>query len=187
MAGRIQSFGDPKRPTVIYEDPDEVPDPVLTFFLSYWNGKTREGRVPLASSFVPQEVRSNLRWIVVIDALPGYADFRYRVVGSSVCEYFLGDGTGKTVREAFSSLGARAEGLVDLYRRVCESGRPLRMTSPAAVFNDIFFPDYDSLYLPYSIDGTKVDRLVNAFVFNRAAIRERANAFKGWRAAPALA
>lgn len=184
MAGRIQTFGDRNRPTVIYEDPDEVLDPVLAFFLSYWRSKVRDGDVPWAADFIPQEVRSNLRWVVVIDALPAYVDFRYRVVGSSVCEYFLGDGTGKTVREAFASLGQRAEGLVDLYRRVCLSGRPLRLTSPSTIINDIFFPDYDSLYLPYTTDGQKVDRLVNAFVFNRSAIREkRPYTFKGWRAA----
>ena len=38
-----------------------------------------------------------------IDALPDYADFRYRLVGSSVCEYFLANGTGKTVSEVFKS------------------------------------------------------------------------------------
>lgn len=184
MAGRIQQFGDSRRPTVIYEDPDEIPDPVLAYFLSYWRIKAHENKLPMAADFVPQEVRSNLRWVVVIDALPDYADFRYRVVGSSVCEYFLGDGTGKTVREAFESLGERAEGLVNLYRRVCVGGRPLRMTSPSTIVNDIYFPEYDSLYLPYTTDGQRADRLINAFVFNRNAIREkRPYTFTGWTAA----
>jgi hypothetical protein len=149
-----------------------VSDPVLTFFLSYWRQKQQGKDVPRAADFVPKEVRSNLRWVVVIDALPGYADFRYRVVGSSVCEYFLGDGTGKTVRQTFGSLGM-VGGLLWLYRTTCTTARPLRCTGPSNIVNDVFFPPYDSLYLPYSTDGQNVDRLVNTFVFNYAAIREK--------------
>ena len=125
MAGRTQILGDAKRPTLVCEDPDEIADPVLRFFLEYWQRKVRGNDVPLAADFVPKEVRSNLRWIVLIDALPGYDDFRYRLVGSSVCEYFLGDGTGRTVREAFAGMDALAEGIISLCRRACMLGRPI--------------------------------------------------------------
>ena len=173
MAGRTQSFGDADRPTVVCEDPDELSDPVLGFFLEYWQRKHRGNAVPLAADFIPREVRRNLRWVVLIDALPDYSDFRYRLVGSSVCEYFLGDGTGRTVREAFAGADDLAEGIVDLCRRACLLGRPIRVTGPFNVVNDIFFPPYDSLYLPYATRGDKPDRLVNTFVFNYDAIREK--------------
>jgi hypothetical protein len=173
MAGPIQSLGDPHRPTILCEDPDEVEEPVLAFFLSYWQRKLGGRDFPLVTDFVPREVRSNLRWVVLIDALPDYADFRYRLVGSSVCEYFLGDGTGKTVREAFAINSGLAEGIIQLCRRACVLGRPIRCTGPSAIVADMFFPNYDSLYLPYSTDGKKADRLVNTFVFNYGAIREK--------------
>lgn len=173
MAERIQIFGDAERPTLVCEDPDGVADPVLGFFLSYWQHKCRGDDVPLIADFVPKEVRSNLRWVVLIDALPGYDDFRYRLVGSSVCEYFLGDGTGRTIREAFAGMGGLAEGIIDLCRRACVQGRPIRVTGPSNVVKDVFFPPYDSLYLPYASRGQEVDRIVNTFVFNYGAIREK--------------
>ena len=173
MAERIQTFGDAERPTLVCEDPDGVADPVLGFFLSYWQRKRRGDDVPLMADFVPKEVRSNLRWVVLIDALPGYVDFRYRLVGSSVCEYFLGDGTGRTVREAFAGMDGLAEGIIDLCRRACVRGRPIRVTGPSDIANGVFFPPYDSLYLPYATRGLEADRIVNTFVFNYGAIREK--------------
>jgi PAS domain-containing protein len=173
MAGRTQTFGDADRPTIVCEDPDNVSDPVLGFFLDYWRRKHRGDAVPLVADFIPKEVRRNLRWVVLIDALPDYNDFRYRLVGSSVCEYFLGDGTGRTVRESFAGIGDLGEGIVALCRRACLLARPIQVTGPSDVVNDIFFPPYDSLYLPYATRGEKPDRLVNTFVFNYGAIREK--------------
>lgn len=173
MAGRIQYFGDANRQTLVCEDPDDVADPVLGFFLAYWQRKRRGTDVPLVADFIPKEVRSNLRWVVLIDALPDYEDFRYRLVGSSVCEYFLGDGTGRTIREAFAGMDELAEGIINLCRRACVLGRPIRVTGPSNLVNDVFFPPYDSLYLPYATGGQKADRLVNTFVFNYGAIREK--------------
>src|SRR5258708_39055062 len=145
MAGPIQALGDPHRPTILCEDPDEVEDPVLAFFLSYWQQKLGGRDFPLVTDFVPREVRSNLRWVVLIDALPDYADFRYRLVGSSVCEYFLGDGTGKTVREAFAINSGLAEGIIQLCRRAFGLGRPLRRPRPSADVGHLFFRHLPSL------------------------------------------
>lgn len=171
MTDRFESFGDAHRAAAAQKNPDRIDDPVLAFFLSYWQQKLRGRTLPLISDFVPKEVRGNLRWVVLIDVLRGRADFRYRLVGSSVCEYFLGDGTGKTVAEAFLGFDELAAGIRTLYRRVCELACPIRVTGPATVVNDVFFPAYDSLYLPYSSGGLDVGRIVNAFVFSQSQIR----------------
>ena len=168
MAGRVHTFGDVDRRTVVYEDPDEVGQPVLAFFLNYWRSKLR-GRLPAPGDFIPKEVSTNLSWVIAADVLPGLGDFRYRVVGSAVCEYFLGDGTGKTVSEAFARQEVR-DAVLWLYRLACEVRRPIRCTGPSSISDDVFFPAYDSLYLPYARDGHVVDRLVTAFVFNPQAI-----------------
>jgi len=171
MTDRFESFGDAHRAAAAQKDPDRVDDPVLTFFLSYWRQKLRGRNLPSITDFVPKEVRGNLRWVVLIDVPQNRADFRYRLVGSSVCEYFLGDGTGKTVAEAFAGFGELAAGIRALYRRVCELKCPIRVTAPTVVVNDVFFPAYDSLYLPYSSGSLDVARIVNAFVFNQSKIR----------------
>ena len=152
---------------IFEEDPNRLDNPVLSFFLDYWHRKRQGEAVPLARDFDPQEVRTHLRWVVVVDALPEYADFRYRVVGTSVCEYFLANGTGKTVSEAFGDVPDLIPGIIRIYTRTCLGGKPIRYSAPAAVVNGLFFPQFDALYLPYSTTGERVDRLVSAFVFNQ--------------------
>jgi hypothetical protein len=169
MTSELDAFHDARRSSTVEENPRNAGHPVSAFFLDYWRRKLRGRKFPLAADFVPKEVRANLRWVVLIDALPDYSDFRYRLVGSSVCEYFLGSGTGKTVSEVFAS-DRVARGIASVYRRACELEKPLRVTGPPITVSGVFFPTYDCLYLPYSTDGQKVDRLVNTFVFTYDAI-----------------
>jgi hypothetical protein len=102
MVETVQMVGDLERPSTLVSNPEAIDNPILDFFLTYWRTKRGDAVLPLRDSFVPKEVRGHLPWVVVADALPDYLDFRYRVVGSHVCRYFLSDGTGKTVHEAFT-------------------------------------------------------------------------------------
>ena len=164
MSSELEAFHQARRFSTVREDPGNAEHPVSAFFLDYWRSKLRGRNYPLIADFVPKEVRAHLRSVVLIDALPDYSDFRYRLVGSSVCEYFLANATGKTVSEAFESERV-ARGIASVYRRVCELEKPLRVTGPPITVSDVFFPAYDCLYLPYSSDGRRVDRLVNTFAF----------------------
>lgn len=173
MAGAILQFGDPDRPSYFFEDPDDLDGPVLPTMLTYWRKGRRDGDLPVSSEFRPKDVKTLLPWIVVIDALPELSDYRYRVIGSRVCEYFLADGTGKTVREAFAALPILAEQIIGAYRRTCMLRVPTRSTGPAMVVDGIYFPAYDSLYLPYSSDGRVADRVINAFSFSYDEVRAK--------------
>jgi hypothetical protein len=50
-------------------------------------------------------LREHLGWVIMVEVLPGEADFRYRLIGTLVTQYFLADSTGKTVSEAFAKNG----------------------------------------------------------------------------------
>ena len=169
MTGHAPSVEELARTTMLVDDPDQVDDPRLIFFLNYWRQKRGEAPLPLRKSFVPQEVRGNLPWVIVADALPGYTDFRFRVVGSEIGQYFLADGVGKTVREAFAGMDRPfADAVLQLYWRACFERTPLRLTGPASLYNDFFYPDFDAIFLPYSSDGELADRVINIFTFNHA-------------------
>ena len=177
MAERIQMVGDRLRPTRLIVAPEEIENPILAFFLNYWRESLCGASLPLRTSFTPQKVRGNLPWVVTADALPDCSDFRFRVVGSRVAEYFLGNGTGKLIREAFDGAD---EGFVDatlwLYKRTCSERTPIRLTGPSSTYKHTYFPNFDALYLPYSSDGERTDRIVNVFTFNYAELAERIRA-----------
>jgi len=177
MPQRVQKLGDPQHPTWLVEDPTAIENAVLSFFLEYWRSKRRGSLVPLESSFVPQEVRGHLPWVTSADALPGNTDFRYRVVGTRVSDYFFGSGKGKTIREAYAGADkAFVDGVLSLYRHTCEAGVPVRVTGPASRYLNIFFPSYESLYLPYSTDGTHADHVVCIFWYDQRQLTDRMSA-----------
>ena len=173
MTEVVEIVGYPSQPAKLVTDPDSVDNPILSFFLNYWRTKRGDATLPLRKSFVPQEVRGNLPWVVVADALENYSDFRYRIVGANVSRYFLGDGTGKTSREAFAAWGQEAvDDVIALNARACVSRAPVRLTGPAITVGKSFLPEFDALYLPYSSDGESADRVVNVFTFNYKKVLE---------------
>jgi len=173
IAERIRILGDPACPTRIVENPEDIDNPILAFFLSLWRSDREGCALPLRSSFVPQKIRGNLRWVVLADALPNYDDFRFRVVGTNVSQYFLSDGTGKTLREVFTGQDQIvAAGTLWVYQRACLKRTPIRVTGPDNTFKGVFFPNFDAAYLPYSSDGLRADHIVNVFTFNYRKFRD---------------
>ena len=173
MAQKVLKVGDPENPSWLTEDPDSIDNPVLEFFRNYWRDKRGAATLPLNASFVPKEIRGHLHWVVLVDVLP--KDFRFRLVGTRASEYFIGDGTGMTLREAYAGVEeAFVSGVEWMFRRTCELRRPIRLGAPASRYQGIYYPSFDSLYLPYSSDGDTVDRLVNIFWYNRNQIANRA-------------
>ncbi len=161
----------------VERDPVAVDHKVLSFFLDYWRSNANGG-VPLFSAFRPKEVRANLAWVVVVDVLPELTDFRYRIIGTCVAEYFATNATGKLVSEAFQDWDEPSRnGVIQLFRAPCVHRVPFRYSGPGFRLPDTkkFLPDFDSLYLPYSTDGSRVDRVLNVFAFNYREFREKAD------------
>lgn len=179
MAGQVHQFGSEDRPSFFHEDPDEVDDPALAEMLGYWEASRGGNDIPPKAAFVPKDLKAHLPWIVVCDALPDGSDFVYRVVGTRVTDYFLDNGTGKTVTDAFVDAKDVGQGTLSLYRRTCELRRPTRYIGAAAIYKGVYFPSFDALYLPYSCDGTRADRIVTLFVFNYEKLRERGRQMPG--------
>lgn len=171
MPNQIELVGPRARPITMVADPTDIDNPTLEFFLAYWREKRGSARLPLRSAFNSKDIGARLPWVTVADALPDYVDFRYRVIGSRIDEYFIASATGMTVTEAFATLSAPMGRLVlSMLQKTCIDGVPIRLMGPEFVVNDKYFPDYDTLYLPFSSDGEHADRAVNAFVFNAGKI-----------------
>ena len=67
--------------------------------------------MPSRSDIRPSEMKEHLGWILLLDVLDGGEDFRFRTVATRVSEYFLLDGTVRTVSEAFVPYGEAGVGL----------------------------------------------------------------------------
>src|SRR5437899_10847231 len=89
--------------------PESVGHPVLRFYFEYWLQKRRGRAMPSRADIKPMEIKPHLGSAMILEALPGLNDFRYRLVGTSVARYLLGDATGRTIRETYEGTGVRRE------------------------------------------------------------------------------
>jgi hypothetical protein len=167
MPERVRLIGDPNRPIRVVEDPALVDQPDLAFFLDAWHRHKGDAPVPLRSAFAPRDYGPRLQWLVLAMALPDYADFRYRIIGSRVTRYFGADNTGRTVREVFGDIVPEmGEFICWIFGKTCKTARPVRFAGSAFAIEKMYCPDYDSLCLPYSSDGRRRDLVLQMFVFN---------------------
>ena len=145
--------------------------------------------MPTRAEIKPADMKEHLGWIILLDALPDYADFRYRTIGTRVTQYFLADSTGKTLSEAFGQYGEGAvNGVIATHRKAAKDQIAVRAHGGAGWLGRSFL-DFDALFLPLSDDGTTVNMILSAFTFDVAKLLQaRARlrrASRVWRGAPA--
>lgn len=76
-----------------------VVDPALRETLSYWERLRGPLPMPARAQIVPKDIRGVLRYIHIYDVVEGGADFRARLVGTSVYPGLDTDQTGRLVSQ----------------------------------------------------------------------------------------
>lgn len=151
-------------------DPDVIDAPALIAVKSYWDEKRGARAMPRRSDIDPHELRDHLGHIFMMDVL-GPAEFRFRLLGTGITGRYGRDSTGKTVREVYAkSDPALFEAMTGLFVAVTETHRPvLSRGTLTAVGKD--FVAYDSIQLPLSDDGQRVNMIIGAtrFIAERRA------------------
>lgn len=147
-------------------DPQHLQNPILAFLKNYWDSKKAGRALPSRADIKPSDMKEQLGWVILLDALPGYADFRYRTIGTRVTQYFLADGTGKTLTEAFKSYGDEVVTAVLWVHRKAAKEKIAVRTFGGAGWLGRSFLDFDALFLPLSDDGDTVNMILSAFTFD---------------------
>ena len=149
-------------------NPAQLTNPTLAFLKDYWEQKRSARPMPSRADIKPQEMKQHLGWVVLVDVLPNFTDFRYRTIGTNITRYVLADATGKTVREVFARYGeAAVNGVISAYRKCARDQVIVHSYGPAG-WLDHDFLDFDSLYLPLSDDGKTVNMVLAAVLFEPA-------------------
>ena len=151
-------------------DPQNIEQPILRFLKEYWDKKRGARAMPSRADIKPSEMKEYLGWVILVDVLPGYDDFRYRTIGSRVSQYFLADSTGRTIREAFAAYGEGAVNAVVAVHRKAARDRVALRSYGGAGWLDRSFLDFDAIFLPLSDDGETANMVLSAFTFDQAAL-----------------
>jgi hypothetical protein len=132
---------------------------------AYWLGKCRDGRLPSRDQIRPSELKAWLPHILLVDAVDGHADFRYRLVGSAIAQDFRLPPTGRLISDVIAPFGVRSvEETLRIYRRVAETAQPLQIRGSGAWFAQ-GAKTFDAILAPLSQDGATVNMIFGAFVF----------------------
>jgi hypothetical protein len=73
--------------------------PVMRFLMDYWRDHAPAGALPHLKQVDPVELRPALGYLMLLDAVDGGRDFRYRLYGSIVASVSGFDMTGKLLSE----------------------------------------------------------------------------------------
>lgn len=156
--------------TRVQIDAEAFNHPTLTFLHDYWQNKRAGRKMPARKDINPSDLRHHLSWIFLADVLAGGANFRYRLVGNLVANYFGSNGTNRTLTEVFEPYGKETtDGTLFIYRKVVREGVPLRVTGQAN-WDGMGLEQFETVYLPLSDCGETVNMIMSAFVFDKNAV-----------------
>lgn len=122
--------------------------------------------MPSRADISPIDIKEHLGWLCMLDVLPDFADFRYRLIGTKVTRYFRAESTGKTIGEAFGPFGpGTVKGVLAIHRKVARDRVPLRVHGDAGWLGAAH-QNFESLHLPLSDDGVTCNIILSAFLFD---------------------
>jgi hypothetical protein len=153
--------------TVAEVNPTRFSHRTCVFLRDYWESKRASRAMPSRGDIAPAQLKEHLGWVMILEVLPGERDFRYRLIGTLVTQYFSNDATGKTVMEAFADSGEPTAKLINsVFRKVTRDKIVMRTVGGANWLED-GMEAFEAIYLPLSEDGANVSHILHAFVCDR--------------------
>ena len=143
------------KPTETAHDPS---DPDLKALHEYWAGKCGGRKMPSRSDIDPTEIPGLLPHVFIAEVhQPGR--FRFRLVGTAICERWGENYSGKWLDEL--SLGEERDAVLQQYAHALQSAAP---SYDSAEFTSEFgrYLNYRRLLLPLSCDGETPTMLLGA-------------------------
>ena len=137
----------------------------LSVVRDYWLDKRGSRAMPSRSNISPAQLKAALPYILLADVIEGGVDFRYRVVGTSLREFFFSEPSGKLMSEALAAFGeATVSATIQSYRNTVERRAPMRLTGSGSLYGQEP-KHFDALLAPLSEDGERVNMILGTFVF----------------------
>jgi hypothetical protein len=124
---------------------------------AYWRGKCAGKALPSRTSIDPSEIVSHLPWIFMVDVLEGGAEYRYRLLGTSIVSANYRDATGKSFRDLYGAGSAKLAGARLGFDQALTSGAPAYTHGRAFWRPDWAFDHFESAFFPLSSDGRSID------------------------------
>jgi hypothetical protein len=138
---------------------------VLSSVRSYWLSKCETGSMPRRSDISPAQLKVQLPYILLADVVDGGKDFRYRLIGTQLTQFFPANPSGKLMSETLTPFGeATVAATLESYRNVAQRLAPMRLSGSGSWFGQDP-KHFDAFLAPLSDDGTTVNMILGVFIF----------------------
>jgi len=129
----------------------------LRAIYDYWRSKCRQNRLPVRADLNPADIPRLLPFIYIVDVEREPLRFRFRLVGTRVCEWFGHDATGRYVDDPLQ--GDLDPGMAEVYRQVLESRVPRYVHRDVPELGNLVH-SFDRLVLPLAGQDGVVEKLI---------------------------
>ena len=173
MAEQNTGYGSAEEQPSLIKPISDLAQPITKKGLAFWQAHVTDTDLPHVDLINPSALRDLLSNIVLIDvtwpegqtsdsAQP--VDFSYRLVGAHSTETHDANLTGTRVSE-LSKFGADySETMMSFYSRICARKAPVAAGGPLAIIGK-GYREFEGIYLPFTVTGDRVDRLMAVVVY----------------------
>lgn len=127
---------------------------------AYWLAKRGDRRMPSPDDIDPTEILRLLPYLAIVEVLDETpVDYFYRIEGEAVQTVLGFRRMGRRLTELRAQLGPTHDWIHSWFGRVCAEGAPLAHASALTALNRGFY-SVETLFLPLSRDGEKVNRIL---------------------------
>jgi hypothetical protein len=131
----------------------------------YWRSKVSGGALPNRDSIDPTEIIVHLPWLFMADVIEGGADYRYRLIGTSITSANYRDVTGRSFRELYGADTTKLEGARLGFDLACSTRAPIYTQGRAFWRPDWSYDRFEAAFLPLSVDGDTVNIILGEIAY----------------------
>ena len=134
----------------------------------YWDSKRKGRRMPARADLDPLDIPRFLPDICPVDVVPDERKYVYRLIGTNEAAMRGRDPTGLPVGQGY--FGTSKESVFLNYDGVAQSRAP-RLDRDPSLTSDNRFIQHESIFLPLSDDGQRVNMILVFTVYGQAPSR----------------
>jgi hypothetical protein len=141
-------------------DACEIASERLRRLHGYWAVLRGDRFAPARSELSPVDMKDQLAWIWIMDVIEGGDDFRFRLGGDRVIQFFGRRLAGETLRTVIPEAPLFFGRFFDLVRMAAVGRKPSALGPTQTAYEPRSYLEVEALLLPLSDDGVNVTGLL---------------------------